>query len=176
MTQEIEERPLLELKEVEREFCCHFSPEFTYRRIRFEGGAEARYGSIVGFIMGMKLAGKVDEAAQMAKHFKDTFKRLNEYGGETEVQYDHATVKVPMYRISLIDDGCAHSFCIVWYSNPEVVPYGTTKEEPKTLLHGVFPTLRYRFSFNGGLIFHGFNNETYSVRIGNDSNPWSIHT
>jgi hypothetical protein len=163
------------LEEVEREFCLHLSPEFKYENIKFNEGGLARYGSIVGFIMGMKLAGKVEEAAELAKHFKSIFKYLSTYGGETEVVYDGIARKHPACIIQLGDDGCANSFNVLWYTAPEVVSYGS-KPEHGSIIVGNFPTLRYKFSFNGGLIFHGFNNETWSVRLGDDSNPWSIHT
>ena len=35
---------------------------------------------------------------------------------------------------------------------------------------------KYRRGLNGGLIYHGGNNETFSVNLGSDSNPWSSHT
>jgi len=40
--------------------------------------------------------------------------------------------------------------------------------------HSIAGTLYYQYRYNGGFLFHGVNQ--LSVRVGNDSNPWSTHT
>ena len=160
---------------IERAFKGYVCPRHAFRRIDFDEGALSRMGSVYGFIMGLKLAGSVERAEELAKHFLCIMDHLNNYGGDTEVEYNGETIKVPNYVVKMGDDGLANSFTLLWYGKPEVVQYDA-KEEPRTLLVGSWPKLRYHFSFNGGLIYHGFNNETFTTRIGDDSNPWGIHT
>ena len=176
MTPTLEQPQTTSLDLIEQSFTGHINPCHSFRRIQFDEGALARMGSIYGYIMGVKLSGHVERAEELAKHFLLIMDHLNGYGGDSEVEYNGESLKVPRYVVKMGDDGMAHSFSLLWYCSPEVVQYDAP-EEPRTLLVGSWPKLRYHFSFNGGLIYHGFNNETFTVRIGgNDSNPWEIHT
>ena len=163
------------LDRIERFFKGYVSPEYSIKRLQFISGGLARFGSIVGFIMGVKLAGSEEKAEQLAEQFLNRIDYLANYGGDTEVEYLGETIKVPAYVVRIADDGLPHSFSLAWYGKPRAVQYNTPAED-HTIDVGSFPIIRYSYAFNGGLIYHGFNNETYSVRVGDDSNPWGIHT
>jgi hypothetical protein len=163
------------LDRIEKFFTGYISPEYSTKRLQFISGGQARFGSVVGFIMGVKLAGSEEKAEQLAEQFLDRMDYLAKYGGETEIDYLGETLKVPSYVVRIADDGLPHSFSLAWYGKPRVVRYNTPLEDC-TIDVGSFPVVRYSYAFNGGLIYHGFRNETYSVRVGDDSNPWGIHT
>ena len=165
------------LDRIEKFFRGYISPEYSTsnKRLQFNEGGYARFGSVIGFIMGLKLSGNSERAEELAGYFLNRIDYLSQYGGDTEIEYLGETLKVPSYVVKMGDDGMANSFSLLWYGHPEVVEYNAP-EEPRTLLVGSWPKLRYRFCFNGGLIYHGFNNETFTVRVGDNPNPWGIHT
>jgi len=176
MNTTIETPTITPLQRIEQAFKGYVDPTYTYKNIRFDSGACARLGSVIGFIMGIKLSGNQEKAESLATYFLRDLDHLNNYGPKTEVEYCDSTLTVPYYHVALGDDGMANSFRIAWYANPRAVHYNT-EPESNTLDVGSFPILRYRYSFNGGLIYHGFNNETFCVRMSDDdSNPWGIHT
>lgn len=155
-------------------FCNHLNAPFGFKRIIFTDSGAARYAAVIGYIMGMKLAGKVDESEELANHFITTMENIDSYGGDVKYVDSMGRERLaPAYVIQLSDDGCPNSFSVCWFAY-EGLHDGLPKE--RTLMFRHAENLRYRFSFNGGLIFHGFNRETYSVRLCTDSNPWSIHT
>ena len=163
------------LDRIEQAFKGYISPSHEFRNITFDHGSEARLGSIYGFIMGLKLSGNSERAEELAGYFLSHMDRLNNYGPKTDVEYCGDKLEVPYYRVVLGDDGTANSFRIAWMANPKAVHYNTPSE-PQTLDVGSFPILRYRYSFNGGLIYHGFNQQTFTTRNSDDSDPWGIHT
>jgi hypothetical protein len=159
---------------VERQFCNHLHAPFELRNIKFTDSGAARYAAVIGFIMGIKLGGQAERAEALAEHFLSIMNRLNNYGQEVlYLDSMERERKAPRYVVQMSDDGCPNSFSVYWYTY-EGIHDG--KEVNQTIMFRHAENLRYRFSFNGGLIFHGFNNETFCTRLGNDSNPWGIHT
>lgn len=101
------------------------------RRVYFHDSAKARLGCILGYIIGLKHAGKEEFAEKLAE---DIDSRLNQLSfphndfeivieGKDEDGNDTRTVtKVPNRKCVVGDDGTWHGFTLMWYSvlNPAV--------------------------------------------------------
>jgi hypothetical protein len=142
------------------------------RALAFTDTGVLRLANIFGWLTGLGRS-EPSLAAELAHHL------LNKLD---DLAYGPAVVddgrQVPATIVELGDDGCFASFRLAWYS---LVPRG--EEVAPSCLS--FPTAyerHYRYSYNGGLIFHGMSDgngggyPTLSVRSGHDPNPWSIHT
>jgi hypothetical protein len=173
MNIEIEISP--SLQRIEDAFCGRIDITHQFKGIKFHESGLMRLGSVFGFIMGLKLAGQVEEADSLATSFLKRLDYLSNYGGTTDLEYVHGTTTVPSYIVRMGDDGMANSFTLCWYRLRGAVEYNTPPEN-RTIDVGSFPTRRYDYAFNGGMIFHGFNRETFSVNLSSDGNPWGIHT
>ena len=167
-----------------------------YKRLVFTPEGEARVMQIAGWLMGLTHAGRRDLAEKMAEDINAQFAYLNEYGGmmETEFEDGSPVPNVPRYMVSIGDDGTFGGFTVAWYrafreGSPEdgdrhgclrnrwdnLVDHsrwGPQKEgAPRELVKFL-----YRFTMNGGLLYHGpAGGETFSVTVGTPR-FWSIHT
>ena len=85
------------------------------RRIVFTNSGLMRLASIVGYIVGMKHAGRIEFAETMATEFLDRLENWIVQPEETEFTLDNGQkVRVPSRKCILGDDGCLHSFTLLW--------------------------------------------------------------
>lgn len=143
-----------------------------HRGIIFEESGLARCASILGLIYGIEQGGNDKLAEELAGYFVKVMDQLSAFGTQIEIEGSKCTF--PSYIVKMGDDGCFGSFSLLWYAYQREATYGE-KAGDREIIVGHYPQRIYKFSFNGGLIFHG-HGENWSVRVGNDSNPWSIHT
>lgn len=166
-----------------------------YRDIVFTVEGEGRVMQIAGWLMGLTHAGQREMAEKIAEDINAQFQYLNDYGGMMEASFEDGSpiVNVPRYVVQLGDDGTFGGFTVGWYrafreGSPEdgdrhgclrnrwdgIVDHprwGPQTEGPREIVRYL-----YRFSMNGGLLYHGpGGGETFSVSIGNPR-FWSIHT
>lgn len=133
--------------------------------------ASMKIGCCIGFIYGLKLAGKQEEFEYYANNFISVFN--HPYINPKEVTdsdrtYHYKEELMPTAKnvCVLHDDGTALSFGFCVYSY-------TTSDEGHVIKHGLWNDL-YKFAFNGGIIFHGIQQQ-FSVTL--DNKPgWQIHT
>jgi len=159
------------------------------RNICFSQMGRSRFYAVLGYIDGLRDAGKAEFAEAMLQDFSDRLKYLDNYGGEKEVSLGAGIEKaVPAYKIMLHDDGTRHGFSIGWFrmsgtestdkslsSHPDLWNnYSTTASRYDPAVGT--KTFYYEFAFNGGLLYHGAGGEeTFSVCL-NQPRFWSIHT
>lgn len=55
-------------------------------------------------------------------------------------------------------------------------PHNCTSDDPKDWYRYENVTVRYTFTFNGGLLCHGMGQDPLAVRLTNDGPGWSVHT
>jgi hypothetical protein len=91
--------------------------------IVFTPGAVARFATVVGWLTGLKHAGKADLAASLATDLDAALARLASYGRREEFEVIDGThaavigrVTVPRMKVVLGDDGTFGGFTIAWYS------------------------------------------------------------
>ena len=85
------------------------------RRIVFTNSGLMRLASVIGYIVGMKHGGQVESAETMATEFLDRLENWIVQPEETEFTLDDGQkVKVPSRKCILGDDGCLHSFTLLW--------------------------------------------------------------
>jgi hypothetical protein len=168
-----------------------------WRNLHFSQSGNARLAHIVGFMEGLKACDKADLAEALAKDLCDHLVYLDNYGGVTEID-DH---RYANYRVILHDDGMFGGFSIGWCRlvKPETLQeiLGSekwAKNEGETgwdhlqrvkkgigcnselrVWHTKHGYLEYAYSFNGGLLFHGFGCNPMAVTLGKVK-YWSIHT
>jgi len=148
----------------------------------FERGGLARMHSCIGFLRGMAAAGKVEEAERMAQTL---FRSFSLGSNDDRVDWasihpDRPLMAPPAHmhpqgnKLVVTDDGSflSFSFLYVGIMGDQSVKNGTWE----------FPgfnerDIKYRYGkvFNGGIIFHGLD-QNYTVRIGGGSAGWSMHT
>lgn len=167
-----------------------------YRHIVFTAEGEARVMQIAGWLTGLTYACQRAEATKIAEDINGQFEYLNGYGGMVESEFEDGSpiLNVPRYMVQLGDDGTFGGFTVGWYrairdsSLPDGDSDGILRNRwgsfvdhqrwsPQTegVLREVVRFV-YRFSMNGGLLYHGpGGGETFSVSIGNPR-FWSIHT
>lgn len=166
-----------------------------YKNIVFTVEGEARVMQIAGWLMGLTHAGKRDLAEQIAADINSNLEYLNGYGGMMETEFEDGSPipNVPRYMVSIGDDGTFGGFTVAWYrafregsaedgdrhgclrnrweglvDHPR---WGPQTEGPREMVRFL-----YRFSMNGGLLYHGpCGGETFSVLVGTPR-FWSIHT
>ena len=166
-----------------------------YRNIVFTPESEARVMMIAGWITGLLHAGQVELAEKIAEDINSNLEYLNGYGGTEQAAFEDgsAVLNVPRYMVSIGDDGSFGGFTVNWYrafreGGPEDVDrsgmlrnrwdslvdncrWGQQTEGPREVVKFL-----YRFSMNGGLLYHGpGGGETFSVNVGTPR-FWSIHT
>jgi hypothetical protein len=133
--------------------------------------ASMKMGCCIGFIYGLKLAGKQEEFEYYANNFINVFNHPYINPKEmTDSDRGYPTreglMPTPASVCSLYDDGTALSFGFCVYSY-------TTSDEGHVIKHGLWNDY-YKYSFNGGIIFHGIQQQ-FSVTL--DNKPgWQIHT
>jgi hypothetical protein len=133
--------------------------------------ASFKMGCCIGFIYGLKLAGNLLDY----EHYVDNFIRVfnHPYINPTETTDSDRTyptkeglMPTPASVCVLSDDGSALSFAFGLYTY-------TKQKGERTIEHGLWKD-RYQFCMNGGIIFHGLQ-EQFSITFNN--NPgWQIHT
>ena len=168
-----------------------------YHNIIFTPEGASRVAQIAGWIVGLVHGGQRELASKIAADITRQFEYLNTYGGEVEglsFADGSPVIKLRRYMVQLGDDGTFGGFTVGWYG---VVPMSEAQTIPSGHLlqsswGGTFDTRRwnisddpemresqmfqYRYSFNGGLLYHGpGGGETFAVTIG-DVRFWSIHT
>ncbi len=139
----------------------------------FTEGARTRIGSIFGWIQAMAYHDK-DLAIRAADDFCGQLDNLRDYGGEHTVNGPNGRADVVSeYRIELNCDGTLHGFGVLWFMRCENDYDGKTEER---LRRDDYLRTRYRFSFNGGLLYHGpGGGEVFAATLGGNQ-LWSIHT
>lgn len=166
-----------------------------WRNLHFSQSGHARLAHIVGFLEGLKACDKADLAESLAKDLCDHLSRLNDYGGKTEVDER----EYPRYRVVLHDDGTFGGFSIGWchivtpdalqrllekhpkndgedgWDHLQRVKKAVNCNSELKLWHSKHGYLEYAYSFNGGLLFHGFGCNPMAVTLGKVK-YWSIHT
>ena len=149
----------------------------------FERGGLARFHSCIGFLRGIAAAGKVEEAERMAK----TLFRSFDLGSSDEridprsLVQERPLMEVPSHmfpqgnKLIVMDDGSflSFSFLYVGIAGNQTIKDGSW-EHPG---YGGDYNKKYRYAkiFNGGIIFHGLD-QNYTVRIGGGGAGWSMHT
>lgn len=151
---------------------------------------------IAGWLVGLNCAGQREMAEKIAEDINAQLAYLNGYGGMVESEFEDGSPvpNVPRYMIQLGDDGTFGGFTVGWYrairdsSLPDGDSDGMLRNRwgsfvdhqrwsPQTegVLREVVRFV-YRFSMNGGLLYHGpGGGETFSVTVGTPR-FWSIHT
>jgi len=134
-----------------------------YPNLHFTESGYTRLAMTVGWLLGR------EDEETLAQHLDERLTLLNEYGGKTE------DGKFPRFRVVLGDYRLPGSFTLAWHA--KVAEPEGTRRELNVERWGVNGTevATYKYAWNGGLIFHG-GGETFTVRLGDDSNPWGIHT
>ena len=166
-----------------------------YPNISFTEGGEARVMQIAGWLAGLVHGGQRDLAEKVAQDISSQFRYLNEYGGDVDAAFEDGSpiLKVPRYMVQLGDDGTFGGFTVCWYravkdgsdadgdrasflrnrwgSLIDHRRWGSQEAQPREVV-----SFNYKFSMNGGLLYHGpGGGETFSVALG-DVRFWSIHT
>jgi transcription termination factor NusB len=94
-------------------------------RAYFNDAAKARLGCILGYILGLKHSGQTEFAEKLAEDideqldqlsFKHNQLEINEKSTDDDGNEKTITVKVPMRKCLVGDDGTWHGFTLVWYS------------------------------------------------------------
>ena len=163
--------------------------------LEFTEQSAAKMASIFGYITAMLHLGHVEEAERYANELVNLFDNYISGGEEVEHTFEdmgeERTVKLPSMKAAIHSDGCLHSFTFARYYLVEGngwAHYHKVKDQiekgevdPRS---GWFLNNKpdhfnalYKFSYNGGIIFHGpQSGETFTVRIADDNNLWGIHT
>ena len=115
-------------------------------------------------------------AEALAEYFAAKLDFLAAYGGHTET----TAGKTPNFLVELADDGTFAGFSLLWFSRTGEASGDIEAGRLRTYGYGI-DKQTYVFTMNGGLLFHGLDRgdggpPTFAVRLGSDTNPWSIHT
>jgi len=139
-----------------------FSDRFKY--IKLNEPAMIKMGTCLGF-----LAAKEDD--KLIDNFFDNLEFLNRTEF-VEVPYGKRTRKVPNKITKLSDDGTLFGFGFIYmvWDDPKTLRL----TEVRTEVIGYWGD-KYFFGMNGGLLFHGFGNQNFSVTLDN-STGWQCHT
>jgi hypothetical protein len=150
----------------------------------FEPSGLARLAHIFGWITGLAQSGveaQLEFARALADDIFERLERLDQYGQEIVPDgYPEDILPVPAYRVSLADDGTRHGFSILFLvvaklGTPEGDCFGGAEVYRYSKDAG-HHTIRYRFAYNGGLLYHGpGGGETFAVVLGGPC-LWSVHT
>jgi len=160
------------------------------RGLRFTSTGLARMAHIVGWILGIALADN-PLAEKLAADFCNKLDYLDGYGGpfnyDDPICRQDRPLQLPRYLVELSDDGTFAGFSVLWFVN---VPKDRLNQLPALdaqhlrwhqTCYGT--RVPYVFSMNGGLLFHGFTSDRcpggyplLAVRLGDSTDPWSIHT
>lgn len=177
------------LKRLSRQYMNGLKDE--WRNINFSDAGAMRLAHIAGFVTALDAAGKHDLAEKMAHDICYSLDYLSEYGGlDTQPMGKGAgaiMIEAPRYRVQLHDDGTFGGFSIGWYcrlpfdyegdkdvKSLELWRYGRPADVKDGQVAG--RAVKYAYSFNGGLLYHGpGGDETFAVDL-NSSRLWSIHT
>ena len=137
-----------------------FTDRFKY--IKLTESAMMKMGTCLGFL-------SVKEDDRLIDNFFNNLDYLNRTEF-TEIPYGVGTRKVPNKITKLSDDGTLFGFGFIHMGlviepdlsgqNTEVIGYWGDK---------------YAYTFNGGLIFHGYGNQNFTVSLDNNTG-WGIHT
>lgn len=116
----------------------------------FNHNALEAYHHIRGIVQGLIFSEKRELAEKFVTDFRHHLEYLSNFGGGSN------------YRIVLSYDWAPLSFSLAWYRRAEIDkgPVGRG----------------WAHAWNGGMIWHGGNNDPLCVRIGTDPNMWGIHT
>jgi hypothetical protein len=137
-----------------------YSISRRYPNLSFSESGLTRLAMTVGWLLGH------EDREALAEYLDERLRYLDEFGGKTE------DGKFARFRVVLGDDRLPGSFTLAWHAKVSD-PEGTRRE--LNVEHGT-ETAMYKYAWNGGLILHGGGNETFTVRLGSDNNPWGIHT
>ncbi len=156
----------------------YFCPHRLQHALTFSSSGLFRLGSIVGWLVGLSQGSEKHKAfaESAAKELFQRLEYLRDYGGTKEVIRSYSgNDEVSNYQIELVDDGCLHSFGIVWHKLVDE-PKLDEKEYIDLSIYGRCGDKHYyKYSHNGAMIYHGAGSgETFSVHIG--SSLWGIHT
>jgi len=148
----------------------------------FERGGLARMHSCIGFLRGIAAAGKIEEAEKMAKTLFNAFSIGSSDGrvDPASLAQERPLMDPPKHmhpqcnKLVVTDDGSFLSFSYLYFgimSNQSVID-GTWEFNGYSDYDKKW---RYGKVFNGGIIFHGLD-QNYTVRIGGGGAGWSMHT
>jgi hypothetical protein len=164
------------------------------RNLIFTTSGAMRLACIAGWIQGVAEAGQRDYAEHLAACLAD---QLRYACPNDEKSEDYFGGPHPVRRCVLSDDGSRHGFSLLWYGIADRAKmeerYGkdSTKWHQHTNQRLCFFTpfsrwydtdadrysaAPYVFSYNGGLLWHGAGDNSFSVTLCGGDNPWSIHT
>jgi hypothetical protein len=138
-----------------------YSVSRRYPNLHFTDTGMTRLAMTVGWLMGR------EEREVLAGWLDERLTYLNGYGAEEG--------KAPRFRVSLSDDRLPGSWSIAWFGRTDKVEGSHMEMNIERWENNEYKTVLYSYAWNGGLIFHG-GGETFTVRLGDDSNPWGIHT
>lgn len=125
------------------------SRQENWPNLCFTKAGEQRLFEVFGFLRGLRQAGH-ELAEEIRAEFYDRMAFLNDFGGTVSDQDDRRR-----FQITLGRDFAAMSLTITWEALDAKVD-------------------DYRFSFRGGLIWHGGSNDPLSVSV--TPQWWGIHT
>lgn len=143
-------------------------------RLFFTPEAMGTLGNTIGFISGMWLAGQHEAANKYA----DDFLKWLDYLCPLHIvdlyqpdSYGSRNRKVPGRVCQIHSDGTTMGFSLAWY----LLLKDQQQQEPSHQIRpfGIWDA-KYIYQMNGGLLFHGSNQENYAVTMGNTL--WQIHT
>lgn len=143
-------------------------------RLFFTPQGMAVLGSCIGFIAALWMSGQKEKA----NIFADDFVRWLEYVcplNPAAFNIGTRNVQIPGRVCELHCDGCALSFSLKWFVLMEDQSANSAYSGLKVHTFGIWGA-KYAYQMNGGLIFHGTNQETFSTVLSSRPTLWSIHT
>ena len=119
--------------------------------------AKGTLGVCIGFLVGLSVSGEVTLANEYAESFIKCLSHLNKHEINENRTFSHFS--------RLYSDGTEMGFSFgKFVYSPDAITDFILVDEKK-----------YTMMYNGGMIFHGLNNQTFSVSL-TATNGWQLHT
>jgi hypothetical protein len=154
------------------------------KHIVFTKNGRERLLQVCGWLVGLSHGGQKQFASEAASDFYSKLSYLAANKELTDVTISDQTVKVPVKKILIDDDGFFNcfSFCAAYPMSTEETSENviSTLEELVTIdgAYGqrIDKTVNYKFGYNGGLIYHGpGSGQNFTVDFGGNR-FWGLHT
>lgn len=147
-------------------------------RIFLTENSQSVMGTIIGFISALWLTNQ----KELANTYADEFARCLEYAcPKHEVDFPipchmgSRTIKMPSRVCEMHSDGSMMGFSLSWFVLAEEQQQQKDRITGREFRKFGLWEAKYAYQMNGGLLFHGSNQENFAVTIGKPS-LWSIHT
>jgi hypothetical protein len=159
-------------------------PAHWVNRLLLTQPATLRMSSILGYILGLSHAGKVEQARAMLADLEEQLKWIVDESDKEITDSTGQTFKVPLRKVILNDDGTLHGFAVSFYypekpTKKAVFQIRLRIDDPIERFlteENATDSIGYKFGYNGGLIYHGPGaGETFTTSL---TKPkfWQLHT